>query len=165
LRLAQSLGSLRVISEIAVGLQKQQRRFDGNQAPEAGSAIPSLHGSGCGSGVNPRNIQQYINLSCFTAPAVANVLGNSGRNTLIGPGVAELDTSMLKTIHLPLSKESDLQFRTEAFNVLNRANFNPPSGAATQIYNQSLAAIPNAGAIVETSTTSRQIQFSLKLLW
>jgi len=60
-----------------------------------------------------------------------------------------------------------LQFRAEIFNLLDRANFNTPNlivftpPTATNITGLS----GTAGAITSTSTTSRQVQFGLKLLW
>jgi hypothetical protein len=56
-----------------------------------------------------------------------------------------------------------VQFRSEFFNLFNRANFNNPNpvvyAAATG------GPSPTAGVITSTSTTSRQIQFGLKLTW
>jgi hypothetical protein len=54
-----------------------------------------------------------------------------------------------------------LQFRAEVFNVLNRANFNSPNAV---VFTPS-GVSPTAGLITNTSTTSRQIQLGLKLLW
>jgi len=60
-----------------------------------------------------------------------------------------------------------LQFRLEIFNLLNRANFNTPNlivftpPTATNASGLS----GTAGAITGTSTTARQVQFGLKLLW
>ena len=61
----------------------------------------------------------------------------------------------------------NLQFRAEIFNLLNRANFNTPN---LIVFTPPTATNPTglsgtAGAITSTSTTSRQIQFALKLLW
>lgn len=50
--------------------------------------------------------------------------GNSGRNILSGPGLANLDVSVVK--NTVLSERVNLQFRVEAFNVANRANFDLP---------------------------------------
>ena len=44
-----------------------------------------------------------------------------GRDTLYGPGIAELDFSALKNIRV--TERMRLQFRAELFNILNRANF------------------------------------------
>ena len=63
----------------------------------------------------------------------------------------------------------NLQFRAEIFNILDRANFNTPNLIADVLLpspNQTLPVVsPSAGAITSTSTTSRQVQFGLKLLW
>jgi hypothetical protein len=55
----------------------------------------------------------------------------------------------------------NLQFRAELFNVLNRANFNTPNAVVFTPTGVS----STAGVITSTATTSRQIQFGLKLLW
>jgi hypothetical protein len=60
-----------------------------------------------------------------------------------------------------------LQFRAEIFNILNRANFNTPN---LIVFTPPTATNPTglsgtAGAITSTSTSSRQVQFGLKLLW
>ncbi|HVP47685.1 MAG TPA: carboxypeptidase-like regulatory domain-containing protein [Bryobacteraceae bacterium] len=108
----------------------------------------------------PGSPHQYFNPAAFLVPP-AGTYGNVGRNTLIGPGVANLDASVLKTT--AISERINLQFRAEFFNILNRANFGTPN---TVVFT-SASAIPaaTAGVITSTSTTSRQIQFGLKLLW
>jgi len=85
--------------------------------------------------------------------------GNLGRNTLRGPGLATWDFSTLKNTRL--SERMNLQFRAEIFNLLNRANFNMPNEVAFTPSGVS----PTAGVITSTTTTSRQVQFGLKLLW
>jgi hypothetical protein len=103
---------------------------------------------------------QYFNPNAFIVPP-AGTYGNLGRNTLIGPGLAELDFSVLKST--PITEKVNLQFRAELFNVLNRANFGTPN--AVVFTSASAVPAPTAGVITSTSTTSRQIQFGLKLLW
>jgi len=56
----------------------------------------------------------------FSAPCLGCV-GNLGRNTFVGPGYWNLDTSLFKTFRL--SDRFQLQFRAEAFNILNHTNF------------------------------------------
>ena len=103
---------------------------------------------------------QYFNPAAFIVPA-AGTYGNVGRNTLIGPGVANLDASVLKTT--AISERINLQFRAEFFNLLNHANFGTPNPVVFAA--ASAVPAPTAGVITSTSTTSRQIQFGLKLLW
>ena len=122
-------------------------------------------GSACTHLVNPGNPNGYINLSCYSFPAPRNLLGNAGRNSLIGPGLAELDFSITRTFPLPfLSEASHLQFRAEAFNLANRANFDPPL-PNNSLYNATGAPLATAGIITATATSSRQLQFALRLVW
>ena len=114
------------------------------------------------------NPNQWFSPNAFLAPAFATpadmkanggFYGNVGRDTLIGPGLGTWDFSLLEDTRI---RESlNLQFRAEIFNLLNRANFNSPNAVAFTPSGRS----PTAGVITSTSTTSRQVQFGLKLLW
>jgi len=149
-----------------------------------------LTGAGCSSPVNPGNPNSYIKLNCFTLPTApasfagqcvdfpgatqpapsgqiycANLLGNESRNALIGPGLANFDTSFFKNNPIKkISENFNVQFRAEFFNLLNRPNFVPPTDNET-IVDQTGATVPGAGQITRTSTTSRQIQLALKFIW
>lgn len=101
---------------------------------------------------------QYFNPAAFLPP-VAGTYGNVGRDVLTGPGLADLDFSAIKNTHL--TERLNLQFRAEFFNILNRANFGTPN--AVVFSSASSTPAPTAGVITGTSTTSRQIQFGLKL--
>jgi len=103
--------------------------------------------------------------------------GNAGRNILPGPGLENFDFSVIKNTHVKrLSESFVVQFRAEFFNLFNRANFLPPTDNQT-IMDPSIpgfgitpadpttAIISGAGALTKTSTTSRQIQGALKLIW
>jgi hypothetical protein len=106
------------------------------------------------------NPNQWFNSNAFLQPpANSGFYGDLGRDTFIGPGLATWDFSALKetSIHERLS----LQFRAEIFNLLNRANFNTPN---LIVFTPS-GVSGTAGAITSTSTTSRQVQFGLKLIW
>ena len=106
------------------------------------------------------NPNQWFNPNAFLAPpANSGFYGNLGRDTLIGPGLATWDFSTLKTT--TLRERLSLQFRAEIFNLLNRANFNTPN----LITFTPSGVSGTAGAISSTSTTARQIQFGLKLIW
>jgi hypothetical protein len=137
------------------------------------------------------NGPHYLNASCFTPPTApasfagtctafsnpadpppagtiscANLFGNSGRNTVIGPGLNSFDFSLFKNnrIHR-ISEAFNVQFRWEVFNVANRANFNPPLPGNRQIFNATGVRLGSAGLLNATSTSSRQMQFALKFIW
>lgn len=104
--------------------------------------------------------ERYFDPNAFLVPA-NGTYGNVGRDTLFGPGSASVDFSALKNTNL--SERMKLQFRAEFFNVLNRANFSTPN---TVVFSSTGSGpSPTAGVITATSTTSRQIQFGLKLLF
>jgi hypothetical protein len=146
-----------------------------------------LSGPGCSSLVNPGNPNHYIKTQCFavpTAPSSAfyskycdpnvgsfpqcfNLRGNAGRNILTGPGLSNLDFSVFKNTPVTwISETFKVQFRAEFFNILNRANFAVPiMPDNAQIFDSSGAPSASAGVLTSTTTTSRQIQFALKLLW
>jgi len=62
-----------------------------------------------------------------------------------------------------VNERTKLQFRAEFFNILNHANFNTPNPVV--FTSASATPAPTAGVITSTSTTSRQIQFGVKLLF
>ncbi len=106
------------------------------------------------------NPSQWFNPNAFLAPpANSGFYGNLGRDTLIGPGLATWDFSVIK--NTSLRERLNLQFRAEIFNLLDRANFNTPN---LIVFTPS-GVSGTAGAITSTSTTARQVQFGLKLLW
>jgi hypothetical protein len=92
---------------------------------------------------------------------LAGTYGNIGRNILQGPGLATTDLSLAKRVEI--SERVNLQFRAEFFNAFNRTNFNTPNPV---VYTAATGGpSPTAGVITSTATTSRQIQFGLKLLF
>jgi carboxypeptidase family protein len=99
------------------------------------------------------------------AGTCANLRGNLGRNSLIGPGMSNLDFSLFKNNRIrSISEGFNVQFRAEFFNVFNRANFASPTDNRT-VFDQNGTPISSAGLITSTQTPSRQIQFALKLIW
>jgi len=103
---------------------------------------------------------QWFDPNAFLAPPPnSGFYGNVGRDTYSGPGLATWDFSVLKDT--AIRERLSLQFRAEIFNLLNRANFNTPN----LIVFTPAGLSGTAGAITSTSTTSRQVQFGLKLLW
>jgi hypothetical protein len=103
---------------------------------------------------------RYYDPNAFVVP-LNGTYGNVGRDTLEGPGLAELDLSAAKRI--PLTERVALQFRGEFFNILNHTNLNSPNPIVFTAATGDPS--PTAGVITSTTTTSRQIQFGLKLQW
>jgi hypothetical protein len=103
---------------------------------------------------------RYFDPSAFIQP-LPGTYGNAGRNILQGPKLVETDLSLGK--EFAVSERLNLQFRAECFNVFNHTNFNTPNPV---VYASATGGpSPSAGVITSTSTTSRQIQLGLKLLW
>ncbi len=130
-----------------------------------------LFGPGCtGNPVNPGalNATHYIKTQCFAFPTYAgpgNRFGNAGRNSIYGPGVIELDYSMVKNFAFPMiSDAAHLQFRAEMFNVANHPNLAAPF-TNNKLFDVTTAAIGNAGQITSLSTSPRQIQLALKMIF
>ena len=91
-----------------------------------------------------------------------NQRGNLGRNTMIGPGLVNVDFSLVKSFDV--SEGKSLQFRAEAFNAPNHPNFAVPS-LRTAFTSATGVPSPTAGIISSTVTRPRQIQFGLKLMY
>jgi len=140
-----------------------------SQAFSGGGANRPNVAPGCSD--NPKmttgnTVNDYFNTSCFTLPSVG-LLGDLGRNTLIGPGFVDFDSSLAKTTRIPkISEKFAVQFRAEFFNLLNHPNFSAPaSGVFVQGANGGGNPNPTAGRITSTIDPARQIQFGLKILF
>ncbi len=101
---------------------------------------------------------QWFDPKAFVLP-LQGTFGNVSRGALRGPGLFMLDSSLLKRVRI--SEGLNLQFRAEAFNVLNHPNLSYPN----EVVFQGAEYSPAGGVITATATTSRQIQFALKLLF
>ena len=109
----------------------------------------------------------YFNINSFELQPVG-FLGDLGRNTVIGPGLSNVDFSLHKKAKV--SEIFDLEFRAEFFNLFNRTSFATPTSQNRFIFVGSDPegnGIPSgsAGRLTGTVVTSRQIQFGLKLLF
>jgi hypothetical protein len=100
-------------------------------------------------------------------PECFNLRGNAGRNILIGPGLTSLDFSVFKNNYIKrISERFNVQFRAEIFNILNHANFAPPSTPTnTDIFDGTGTLSPGAGVLTRTTTTAREIQFAVKVVF
>ena len=99
----------------------------------------------------------------------SNVLGNTRRNQFYGPRLTTVDFSIFKNTRIPsISEAFNIQFRAEFFNILNHTNFLSPGflntfGQNNSVYDFNGSSLPTA--LNQTSTTSRQIQLGLKVIF
>ena len=131
----------------------------------AGFSSNPNHGESAGCPLFPHpgtklgTAQHWFDPCAFASLPTVGTWSNLRRGTLIGPGLETVDFSLLKSTQI--TERVGLQFRAEFFNILNHTNFGLPnmgifSGATLN---------PSEGLITTTTTTSRQIQFGLKLLF
>jgi hypothetical protein len=132
------------------------------------------------AGVNanngPHTREQWWDITGFSFPSDSEVFGNAGRSTLRGPKFVTFDFTAQKTTKL--TERVNLQFRFEAFNVLNHPVFGIPSPqldtypnfdpttrrpVPTAIENGELGSV--FGSIGHTAADNRQLQFGMKFIW
>jgi hypothetical protein len=111
-------------------------------------------------------VEQWFDPSAFESLR-DGTRGNLGRNTIIGPGLATFDFSVVKNFKMTAVAESlNAQLRAEFFNLFNRTNFSIPSRSNLEIFadpGPDARPLPNVGRITSTATTSRQMQFALRI--
>ena len=128
--------------------------------------VPDLvQAKGCGSLSNAGNPQQYIRTQCLTFPQPVTLRGNLGRNTVIGPGLIDLDGSLIKNTYINrISGTFNVQFRAEFFNLMNHANFAAPLDNRN-VFTPNGQPVANAGVITSTQTPAREVQLAIKAIW
>jgi hypothetical protein len=120
---------------------------------------PDLVAGAEANSIDSRNVEQYFDPLVFAKPETGT-LGNLARGSLIGPGFASVDATFKK--RFAFGEARMLEFRSEFFNVLNRANFRVPEEEARTVVNSAGNLVPTAGRLSSTTSTPRQIQFSLR---
>ena len=106
--------------------------------------------------VDSRNPACHATSSAFVnLPAGSLRFGSEGRDTIIGPGLAQVDAGLSKNTRFGKDERFNLQFRWEAFNSLNRPNFNQPA-VVVNVVSPAFGSITSAGR-------AREMQFGLKL--
>ena len=125
---------------------------DGNN-PDRPSNNPAFNGK-----VIVGKVSQWFDPNAFVL-SPAGTFGDSGRGVLRGPGLTGLDFSLFKNTRF--TERYSLQIRAEVFNFPNHANFGTPNSVAFTGGTVS----SSAGVITYTATSSRQIQFGMKLMF
>jgi hypothetical protein len=95
---------------------------------------------------------RWFNTAAFSIPAFGN-FGSAGRNILEGSGYQNVNLGILK--HVSIGGDVRLQLRAEAFNLLNRANFNLPDA---------FVGSPTFGRVV-SADSPRRCQFGLRFIF
>ena len=131
--------------------------FTGTQGGEAQIDLPDFAGGKVLSGADPRSGLTYFNTNLFSSEAPGTI-GNSRRRFFHGPGLNNWNTALLKDTKLTETKT--LQFRAEAFNLFNHAQF---SGGGSS--NFGTVGAPGFGLISATYQQPRVLQVALKLLF
>jgi hypothetical protein len=105
-------------------------------------------------------LNNYFNASCFTTPPVVGAdgigtaFGNSATGIVDGPGQANLDLALSKSVVFNWPHEqSSLQFRAEFYNALNHPQFGDPDSNFTS---------PTFGVISNTAVSARVVQLALR---
>ncbi len=122
-----------------------------------------------GSCINPNtgqteNRNLYFNCGAFAGVAdvynPSDPYGNTGRDFFRGPGRTNLDLTLAKTT--PITERVNSEFRIDAFNLFNHAEFNNPD---TNIYDSTFGQITNTDVATPAALfhTERQIQIALRL--
>jgi len=102
-------------------------------------------------GPNTHTANAWINTAAFVAPA-AFTFGNSGRNSVYGPGLQTLDLAVAR--EFPFAEKMKLQFRGEFYNALNHTNLDIPNRFVNT---------PQFGTITQSTTPGREIQLSARI--
>jgi hypothetical protein len=109
---------------------------------------------------NP-TIAQWFNTSCFQQVAdTTGTFGNTGRNTVRGPGDFNIDMSLIKNTRIG-SINSEL--RVEVFNVLNHPQFANPNGQLGNAAFGTISALLASPSCATCGTTERQVQLAFKV--
>jgi len=143
---------------VATGIDQALTGQAGNQRP---NITPGFNVSSMQVGT----VNQWYNPLGYTLQPIGTE-GNAGRDILRGPGVFNMDASLLKDTKIPkISEQFTVQFRAEFFNFLNHENFGIPN--LSLFTSSSGARNPAAGQIVSSNpgTIPRQIQFALKIIF
>ena len=115
---------------------------------------------GCNLYSGFQTLNAWFNTGCFALQPIGTY-GNAGRDTIIGPNLWNLDDALIK--NFKPSERFIVQFRAEAFNILNHPSFQLLA-ANTQIF-AGTALNASAGKIQATNSSPRQLQLALKIVF
>ena len=165
----QILGTLGLISKAlantdfeAVAMIQSGRPFTVMLLPDVDNSNTGRSNLGFGNNDRPNvsgstslaegTAEAWFNTKAFSMPPFGT-FGNSGRNTLTGPGFRNLNVALVK--HIPFGQSGSIDLRAEAFNVTNRANYDLPDA---------FFGSPTFGRIL-SAQSPRRIQFGVRTVF
>jgi hypothetical protein len=108
---------------------------------------------------------RWFDPTAFVLPPIGT-LGTAGRNDLIGPDQRTTDVAFAKSIPWSrLGGAGQIQLRIEVFNLFNRVNFGPPSLVAFSGMGTETAPLASFGQIRTTTTSARQMQIGVRVVF
>ena len=148
---------------VFVAANRSRSQWNPSRGPGIGQDRPSYApGFGADNAVLGR-VDQWFNPAAFVLQP-AGTFGNTGRGDFRGPNLRTLDLSLAKQARLAaLGNNARIEFRIEAFNVLNRANFGIPELRAFAGTSDNEAPLATFGRITNTVTSARQIQLGVRM--
>ena len=129
--------------------------LDGNKDDQRPDLLPgmSLYAAN-------KSINNWFNLAAFATPA-KDTWGNLGRNIGRGPGYYEFDTALQREV--PLTEQFKLEFRAEAFNLLNHPIYGDPDSDVSDGPGEFGVITTQLNSGATGTGTSRRLQFMLRL--
>jgi hypothetical protein len=106
-----------------------------------GVDTPDWSGQSLNLNMNPRGGKPVFDASQLTLPPLGT-MGNARRRFFSGPGLENLDATLSRTI--PIKTTQTLEFRAEAFNLFNHAQFFGPASVEGNISSSSFGTAVNA---------------------
>jgi hypothetical protein len=181
---------LGVITKLNDGIPIYPTIANAGTSDMVGEDIPTAQPPNVAAGCSAQNLTAanyrhslfYANINCLSlvpmtatnasycdqrlgAGTCSNIRGDLGRNTMLGPGLFNIDFSVYKNNYIrKISETFNIQFRAEMFNVLNHTNFAPPSNL-TPFDQNGVPQTGTYGVLTSTQGSNRQIQLALKAVW
>jgi hypothetical protein len=125
---------------------------DGNAEALRPDAVPGLVPNS-----GPKTPSQWFNASAFNDNPPNGRSGNAGRNTILGPGFANLDFGVHKDF--PVTESKRIEFRAEFFDLPNHPNWDLQK---SNLHYDNSASVFNH---IQASLTSREIQLALRFIF
>ncbi len=154
------LGTFRSGNPVNIFMERPASALpDGNSVLNGTSFQRPNYNGGISIVPTNQSINNWINPLAFSTPA-NGTYGNAGRNLARGPAFWQADMALVK--NFPIHERFSIDFRAEAFNIFNRAQFGDPNGDFSSPSFGQITTTVNNGSITGGGTP-REFQFSLRL--